>query len=105
MALPKRLNPALASLIEGQEDYHHKSRNGDSNKIIVTVAAVVKDFINNHPGTEAYATGNTPAKTWLYQMQIAHNLSMIEKLYTVYGTGTKSGVFTKFAKGETCVAF
>lgn len=105
MYIPERFNLALASVIDGKADYHHESRNQDLNKILGTVAEIVKDFINKNPRVEVYVTGNTPVKTRLYQMQIAGKLSEIEKLYNVYGAKAKGGAFTAFTKDEAYFAF
>ncbi len=59
--------------------------NGDTQKILSTVASSVYAFIDKHPGASVLAKGSTPARTRLYRMGITLNLSEIQKDFEVYG--------------------
>ena len=59
--------------------------NGDTQKILSTVASSVYAFIDKHPGASVLAKGSTPARTRLYRMGITLNLAEIQKDFEVYG--------------------
>lgn len=61
------------------------SDNNDRDKVLATVAISVLKFTENFPGAVVYAEGSTPARTRLYQMGIAANLSEIHEVLEVYG--------------------
>ncbi|WP_342084081.1 DUF6934 family protein [Dyadobacter sp. OTU695] len=60
-------------------------RNGDSKKILATVAAIALEFMEDHPGAVIYATGSTPSRTRLYQMGINRILPTLEQ-YQIVGS-------------------
>ena len=55
------------------------TNNGDSLKVLATVASTVYAFIEKHPDAWVIATGSTEARTRLYRMGITHNLVEISK--------------------------
>lgn len=59
--------------------------NGDTHKILSTVASSVYAFIDRHPGASVLAKGSTPARTRLYRMGITLNLTEIHRDFEVYG--------------------
>jgi len=59
-------------------------RNGDRDKILGTVAAIVLEFMDDHPSAIIYATGSTAARTRLYQMGINRILPTLEQ-YQIVG--------------------
>jgi hypothetical protein len=61
------------------------TNNGDSRKVLATVAATLYVFMDNHPGATVIATGSTPARTRLYRMGITGNLENIEKDFAIFG--------------------
>ena len=61
------------------------TNNGDSQKVLATVAATLYAFTDNHPGVTVIATGSTQARTRLYRMGITNNLKAIEKDFIVLG--------------------
>ena len=79
------------------------SNNGDSQKVLATVAATTIDFTDRYPDAVVYATGSTPARTRLYRMGIANNLQDIESYFEVYGL--KNGMWEFFKIGEDYEAF
>jgi hypothetical protein len=62
-------------------DYFSKSNNGDTEKVLATVAATIFGFFNKHPNSIVYATGSTNARTRLYQIGINKYFSEIEPDY------------------------
>ena len=71
------------------------SNNGDSPKVLATVAATTIDFTDRYPDAVVYATGSTPARTRLYRMGIANNLQDIESYFEVYGLKNEEWEFFK----------
>ena len=72
------------------------TNNGDSRKVLSTVAATLFVFTNEHPEAIVIATGSTEARTRLYRIGIANNLSKIEKDFVVFGLTEKGWeIFTK----------
>lgn len=65
-------------------------RNGDSQKILATVANTVLLFLEQFPLVRVYATGSTRSRTRLYQMGINKILPLLSD-YTVTGYKSKSG--------------
>lgn len=61
------------------------TNNGDSQKVLATVALTLYTFTSHYPEAIVVATGTTPARTRLYQMGISHNLAAIEEDFLVLG--------------------
>nr|WP_295929116.1 hypothetical protein [uncultured Dyadobacter sp.] len=59
--------------------------NGDSVKILATVASTLLAFTDKYPAARVIITGSTQARTRLYRISIASNLSMIINHFTVLG--------------------
>ena len=79
------------------------TNNGDSQKVLATVAATLYAFIEYHPGAFIIATGSTEARTRLYRMGITNNLEAIEKDFFILGlTDTE---WTPFRKNMAYGAF
>lgn len=72
------------------------SNNGDSRKVLATVAASVYAFTTKYPNALVYATGNTKARTRLYRIGITNNLNEILKDFEVFGLSENK--FRKFQK-------
>jgi hypothetical protein len=70
---------------DGEIDDLTVTNNGDSQKVLATVASTVYRFFDKHPGCYIYATGSTKARIRLYRMGIANNLSEINIAFIVYG--------------------
>ena len=64
-------------------------RNGDSQKILATVASTVLLFLELFPLVRVYATGSTRSRTRLYQMGINKILPLLSD-YVVTGYKSKS---------------
>ena len=61
------------------------TNNGDSKKVLATVARTLYLFTEHHPNTIVFATGSNEARTRLYRMGITSNLEAIEKDFDVLG--------------------
>lgn len=61
------------------------TNNGDSMKVLATVAATTIDFTDRHPDALIFATGSTPARTRLYRMGITNHFKEIEQYFEVHG--------------------
>jgi hypothetical protein len=79
------------------------TNNGDSHKVLATVAKTLYAFIDLNPGAVVIATGSTEARTRLYRMGITNNLEAIEKDFFVFGL-TESA-WKPFHKNITYGAF
>ena len=77
--------------------------NGDSKKVLSTVASSVYKFTNNYPNAWVYAIGSTKARTRLYRIGIANNLTEIIQDFDIYGF--KDGEWRKFVKNVEYEAF
>ena len=80
------------------------TNNGDSLKILATVASTVYAFIEKHPNAYILATGSTNVRTRLYRMGITNNLAEIVEDFEVYGL-TNKGNWVTFEIGEDYEAF
>jgi len=61
------------------------SNNGDSEKVLATVAATVYAFTDKYPDVWIYATGSSKSRTRLYRMGIAKFLSEVKDDFEVLG--------------------
>jgi hypothetical protein len=61
------------------------TNNGDSQKVLATVARTLFLFTDHFPDAFIYATGSTLARTRLYRIGITNNLLLIENDFYVLG--------------------
>lgn len=80
------------------------TNNGDSLKVLATVASTVYAFTERHPDAWILATGSTSVRTRLYRMGITNNLAEIETDFIILGY-TKNEEWEKFIVGEDYEAF
>ncbi len=80
------------------------TNNGDSLKVLATVASTVYAFVEKHPNSWIVATGSTEARTRLYRMGITNNLAEISEDFHVFGY-TKNEEWVQFEIGEDYEAF
>lgn len=80
------------------------TNNGDSLKVLATVASTVYAFAEKHPDAWIVATGSTEARTRLYRMGITNNLAEINNDFHVFGF-TKNEEWVEFEAGEDYEAF
>ncbi len=60
------------------------TNNGDSQKVLATVAATVYAFTEKNPNAWIYATGSTKVRTRLYRIGITNYIKEIKKDFEVY---------------------
>ncbi len=80
------------------------TNNGDSLKVLATVASTIYAFIERHPNAYILATGSTNVRTRFYRMGITNNLAEITEDFVVYGF-TDKGNWEEFEVGEDYEAF
>lgn len=73
------------NIITGAIDDNIITDNGDSKKVLATVAYTLYDFTNAYPKLMIHAKGNTEARTRLYRMGIANNFELIKDDFDIYG--------------------
>jgi len=61
------------------------SNNGDTDKVLATVAMTVNDFFEEHPYATVYLKGSTSGRTRLYQISISKFIEQISIEFDVYG--------------------
>lgn len=80
------------------------TNNGDSAKILATVAATVYKFTKWNPEAWIMASGSTSARTRLYRMGITNNLSEISEHFAIFGYNCE-GNWEYFVVGRAYDAF
>jgi hypothetical protein len=61
------------------------TNNGDSRKVLATVAATVFVFTERYPEAWIFATGSTPVRTRLYRIGIMNHIVEISKEFAIFG--------------------
>ena len=79
------------------------TNNGDSQKVLATVASTVYAFTDKHPEAWIHAKGSNNARTRLYRIGITNNLLEIKKDFHVFGL--KNDQWHEFRKGVEYGAF
>ena len=79
------------------------TNNGDSQKILATVAYTLYEFTDHYPGANVIAIGSTMARTRLYRIGITNNLDAIQIDFNIYGL--KENTWHRFEKGVLYDAF
>ena len=79
------------------------SNNGDSDKILATVAEAVYSFIEKTPNAWVFATGSTPARTRLYQIGIAKYYHQLTKEFDIFRQIEED--WELFEQGKNYLAF
>ena len=72
-------------LLTGKIDDLSVSNNGDTQKILATVAATVVHFTGCYPAVWVFAAGSTPARTRLYRIGITKYLKEINHQFEIEG--------------------
>lgn len=91
------------NLQTGEIDDKVISDNGDSQKVLATVAATVYAFTDKYPEAWIYATGSTKSRTRLYRIGLTNNFDEIIEDFELYGQ--KEGEWQEFIKGVEYEAF
>ena len=87
----------------GEVDDTVISDNGDSQKVLATVAATAYAFTDKYPEAWIYATGSTKSRTRLYRIGLTNNLDEITEEFELYGQ--REGEWQEFVKGVEYEAF
>lgn len=87
----------------GEIDDRVVSNNGDSQKVLATVAATVYAFTERYPTAWIYATGSTPSRTRLYRIGLTTRLDEILQDFELFGQ--HDGEWRPFAKSVDYQAF
>ena len=80
------------------------TNNGDSLKVLATVASTVYAFTQKNPKAWILASGSTKVRTRLYRMGITNNLAEISEDFKVFGLNI-NGEWDIFIVGEDYEAF
>src|ERR1700742_2914523 len=59
--------------------------NKDRNKVLATIAMIIRDFISFHPDRSVFFCGNTPAKTRLFRMALSRHIGNMKDYFSIYG--------------------
>jgi hypothetical protein len=81
------------------------TNNGDSLKVLATVASTVYAFTEKYPNAWIFATGSTSIRTRLYRMGITNNIEEIKADFDVYGLTIDTNIWEEFIIGEDYEAF
>lgn len=81
------------------------TNNGDSLKVLATVASTVYAFTEKYPQAWIFATGSTSVRTRLYRMGITNNIAEIKEDFKVYGLTVSGNTWEEFVVGEDYEAF
>lgn len=81
------------------------TNNGDSTKVLATVASTVYAFTEKYPNAWIFATGSTTVRTRLYRMGITNNIEEIKADFDVYGLTIDKNIWEEFITGEDYEAF
>ena len=71
--------------ITGELDDDTVTNNGDTNKVLATVASTVFSFFEKHPDSSVYVVGSNPVRTRLYRIGITNNLLEITSGFEIFG--------------------
>lgn len=88
---------------DGTIDDSVKSNNGDRQKILVTVAQTVFNFMELNPTVTILAQGSTDSRTRIYQMGIAAFWNEINKYFSI--SGYINDHWESFTEGRNYEAF
>ncbi len=80
------------------------TNNGDSEKVLATVAATLYSFTEKFPDAIIFASGSTAARTRLYRIGITNNLEEIKADFEVFGL-TNENNWVRFEKRKDFKAF
>ena len=79
------------------------TNNGDSAKVLATVASTLYNFTDRFPDAMVFAIGSTKTRTRLYRMGISNNLDTINIDFEVFGLIDQQ--WQPFVKGVEFEAF
>lgn len=73
------------------------SNNGDTERVLATVAFTIYAFYEEYPDANVYLSGSTASRTRLYQINIAKFYDLISRDFVIYGELVTG--FERFQKG------
>jgi hypothetical protein len=79
------------------------TNNGDSQKVLTTVASTLLHFTDKYPHAKVMAIGRTKSRTRLYRMGICNNLELINENFDIFGR--KDNLWRPFMKNIEYDAF
>jgi hypothetical protein len=91
------------SIETGELDDLVVSNNGDTEKVLATVAMTVFEFFEEHPSATVYLKGSTSSRTRLYQISISKFIEQISIEFDVYGE--LEGEFERFNRNTSYKGF
>lgn len=106
MNLPNFYNLAFGDYDEQKQQINDTivTNNGDSLKVLATVASTVYAFTGKYPNANIFVTGSTEVRTRLYRMGITNNLVEIQEDFYIYGMKYDE-TFEEFIVGEDYIGF
>lgn len=63
------------------------TNNGDSEKVLATVASTLYIFMDKYPDAMVFVTGSSKARTRLYRIGISNNIGLVKVDFEVFGLG------------------
>lgn len=92
---------------DGSFDDLARDNNSDRNKILATIAYVLRIFFDKYPNICVYFTGSTRERTRLYCMAITNNLEELSVDFEITGTFTVEHIYNTipFEKGVNFFGF
>ena len=63
--------------VSGKVDYTTVTDNGDTHKVLATIAAIVLVFLRSKPGGAVFAEGSTASRDWLYRVNLSRHLDQL----------------------------
>lgn len=100
-------NLAFGDFDEGTKQINDFSvtNNGDSLKVLATVASSVYAFTEKYPRAMIFVTGSTKVRTRLYRMGITNNLAEIKEDFAIFGLTIDQNNWEEFIIGKDYEAF
>jgi hypothetical protein len=80
-----------------------KSKNGDMEKVLATVLAIMHDFLTKNADCSIYLTGSNELRTRLYQLAITKYFDDFSLLYQIFGR--YGDTLEPFQKNESYESF
>ena len=79
------------------------TNNGDTDRVLATVAFTIYAFYQEYPDANVYLSGSTASRTRLYQININKFYDYISKDFIIYGELEQG--FERFEKGVNYQGF
>lgn len=103
-------DPLVYNLGFGDKNFTHETiddravtNNGDTERVLATVAFTVYAFYQEYPDANVYLSGSTASRTRLYQININKFHDLISRDFIIYGELEQG--FERFKKGVNYQGF